>query len=189
MAPTSLLHPFARPTTEDFITIVRGDGAAVFDQHGNRYVDGLASLWCCNAGHANPRSSTPSPPSSAHSTPTTCSTSSPTNPPKPSPSPSPPPPLSPIPSNRDHLPSRVRTLLDRGFITAARGVGAIWAVDVAAGLDLQTVRAKLLACGVIARPIGAATVASCPPLVITADDLDRCTTSLEAAIRSANGHA
>ena len=51
MGPTPLLHPFARPVADRFITIVRGEGAAVFDDDGNRYVDGLASLWYCNAGH------------------------------------------------------------------------------------------------------------------------------------------
>ncbi|HEX6416894.1 MAG TPA: aminotransferase class III-fold pyridoxal phosphate-dependent enzyme [Acidimicrobiales bacterium] len=54
MAPPSLLHPFARPTAERFVPIVRGEGAAVFDAGGRRYVDGLASLWYCNAGHGRP---------------------------------------------------------------------------------------------------------------------------------------
>jgi adenosylmethionine-8-amino-7-oxononanoate aminotransferase len=31
--------------------IARGDGAYVFDEHGNRYLDGLSGLFCCNAGH------------------------------------------------------------------------------------------------------------------------------------------
>jgi adenosylmethionine-8-amino-7-oxononanoate aminotransferase len=52
MAPTAFLHPFARPASDDFITIVRGEGAAVFDDTGRRYVDGMASLWYCNVGHA-----------------------------------------------------------------------------------------------------------------------------------------
>ena len=51
MAPSPFLHPFAKPAAEDFITIVRGEGAAVFDDDGRRYVDGLASLWYCNVGH------------------------------------------------------------------------------------------------------------------------------------------
>jgi putrescine aminotransferase len=54
MAPTALLHPFARPTAEEFITIVRGEGAAVFDSTGRRYVDAMASLWYCNVGHGRP---------------------------------------------------------------------------------------------------------------------------------------
>jgi putrescine---pyruvate transaminase len=48
------LHPFAKPAATDFITIVRGEGAAVFDDGGRRYVDALASLWYCNVGHARP---------------------------------------------------------------------------------------------------------------------------------------
>ena len=31
--------------------IVRGDGCYVFDQHGNRYLDGLSALYCVNIGH------------------------------------------------------------------------------------------------------------------------------------------
>lgn len=50
MIPT-LLHPFAVPTREDFITVVRGEGALVWDDHGTEYIDGLASLWYVNAGH------------------------------------------------------------------------------------------------------------------------------------------
>ena len=51
MALSPFLHPFAKPAATDFITIVRGEGAAVFDDAGRRYVDGLASLWYCNVGH------------------------------------------------------------------------------------------------------------------------------------------
>jgi adenosylmethionine-8-amino-7-oxononanoate aminotransferase len=49
----ALVHPFARPAmpAADVVTIVRGDGAAVWDNHGQRYVDALASLWYCQAGH------------------------------------------------------------------------------------------------------------------------------------------
>jgi adenosylmethionine-8-amino-7-oxononanoate aminotransferase len=31
--------------------IVKGDGCYVWDEHGNRYLDGLAALFCVNAGH------------------------------------------------------------------------------------------------------------------------------------------
>ena len=31
--------------------IVRGEGCYVWDEHGNRYLDGLAALFCVNAGH------------------------------------------------------------------------------------------------------------------------------------------
>lgn len=46
-----MLHPFARPAATDFLTLVRGEGAIVWDAAGKRYVDGLASLWYCNVGH------------------------------------------------------------------------------------------------------------------------------------------
>src|SRR3954468_5776904 len=31
--------------------IARGQGCHVFDIHGNRYLDGLSALFCCNIGH------------------------------------------------------------------------------------------------------------------------------------------
>src|SRR5262249_21661973 len=52
VTPSPFLHPFAKPAATRFLTIVSGEGAAVFDAEGNRYVDGLASLWYCNVGHA-----------------------------------------------------------------------------------------------------------------------------------------
>jgi putrescine---pyruvate transaminase len=47
------LHGFARPAAgpEAFLSIVRGDGATVWDDLGNAYIDALGSLWYCNAGH------------------------------------------------------------------------------------------------------------------------------------------
>jgi putrescine---pyruvate transaminase len=45
------LHPFCRPARDQFLTIVRGDGAVVWDDQGRELVDGMASLWCVNAGH------------------------------------------------------------------------------------------------------------------------------------------
>jgi len=31
--------------------LVRGEGSYVYDEHGNRYLDGLSALFCVNAGH------------------------------------------------------------------------------------------------------------------------------------------
>ena len=31
--------------------IVRGEGCYVYDEHENRYLDGLSALFCVNAGH------------------------------------------------------------------------------------------------------------------------------------------
>lgn len=52
-APTTFLHPFARPAArpQDFITIVRGEGAVIWDDTGRSYVDAMAGLWYCNAGY------------------------------------------------------------------------------------------------------------------------------------------
>ncbi len=54
--PGPLLHPFAKPAADasSFTTMVRGEGALVFDREGRRYVDAMASLWHCNVGHARP---------------------------------------------------------------------------------------------------------------------------------------
>jgi adenosylmethionine-8-amino-7-oxononanoate aminotransferase len=49
--PGAFLHPFAKPTREQFITIVRGDGALLWDADGNELVDAMASLWYCQVGH------------------------------------------------------------------------------------------------------------------------------------------
>ena len=50
-ALSAFLHPFCSTTRNDFITIVRGEGAIVEDSNGKQYVDGLASLWYMNIGH------------------------------------------------------------------------------------------------------------------------------------------
>jgi putrescine---pyruvate transaminase len=50
---TSLWHPFsdmARVRGNEFV-ISRGEGVWLWDEQGNRYLDGSASLWYCNVGH------------------------------------------------------------------------------------------------------------------------------------------
>ena len=47
----AFLHPFAPPTKQQFVDIVRGDGALLWDDDGNEYVDAMASLWYCAVGH------------------------------------------------------------------------------------------------------------------------------------------
>ena len=54
MAKTAFLHPFARPSADQFVNIVRGEGAVVWDDAGTRYVDAMASLWYCQVGHGRP---------------------------------------------------------------------------------------------------------------------------------------
>jgi putrescine---pyruvate transaminase len=50
-------HPMSHPNevaTRQPIRIVRGDGCFVFDDGGNRLVDGVAGLWNVNVGHNRP---------------------------------------------------------------------------------------------------------------------------------------
>ncbi len=49
--PSSFLHPFTPPRKEEFVSITRGEGAVVFDAEGNRYIDGMGSLWYGNIGY------------------------------------------------------------------------------------------------------------------------------------------
>ena len=51
---TSYWHPFAdmgAVVASDELSIVRGDGAYVFDADDRRYFDATAGLWYCNVGH------------------------------------------------------------------------------------------------------------------------------------------
>ncbi len=54
MTTPAFLHPFAPPRKSEFIRIVGGEGAVVWDDVGNRYIDGMASLWYMNVGHGHP---------------------------------------------------------------------------------------------------------------------------------------
>ncbi len=47
----AFLHPFAPPTKTSFVDIVRGEGSLLWDRSGREYVDAMASLWYCAAGH------------------------------------------------------------------------------------------------------------------------------------------
>ena len=41
----------ATATSAEIPIIVRGEGCYVYDEHGRRYLDGLAALFCVNSGH------------------------------------------------------------------------------------------------------------------------------------------
>ena len=49
--PGPFLHPFTPPRKEQFISIIGGRGAVVFDDQGNEYIDGMGSLWYANVGY------------------------------------------------------------------------------------------------------------------------------------------
>ena len=57
MASPAFLHPYAKPSkpAENFVTIVRGEGSTLWDKEGKSYLDGMASLWYCNAGYGQTR--------------------------------------------------------------------------------------------------------------------------------------
>lgn len=78
----------------------------------------------------------------------------------------------------ERLGGGLRRLVDEGALAEARGVAGIWAAGLHAGQDPVAVRDRMLDRGVIARPIGPATIAFCPPLVATEDQLDRCVGAL-----------
>jgi adenosylmethionine-8-amino-7-oxononanoate aminotransferase len=82
------------------------------------------------------------------------------------------------------LESVLRSTIDGDRIVGVRGDGAVWAAAFGDGIDGVAVRDRMLEHGVIARPIGPPTMAFCPPLVITDDDIDRCGEALSAAVAS-----
>jgi adenosylmethionine-8-amino-7-oxononanoate aminotransferase len=47
----AFLHPFAKPTRAEFVRLVRGEGAVVWDADGRPFIDAMASLWYCAIGH------------------------------------------------------------------------------------------------------------------------------------------
>jgi adenosylmethionine-8-amino-7-oxononanoate aminotransferase len=67
-------------------------------------------------------------------------------------------------------------------VTEVRGVAGIWAVDLPAGVEAIAVRDEMMVRGVIARPLGTTTIALCPPLVVTDDELTRILDALAGAI-------
>jgi adenosylmethionine-8-amino-7-oxononanoate aminotransferase len=50
---TAFWHPFANMgrVRDEHVTIVRGEGAVVWDAEGREYVDATGGLWFCNVGH------------------------------------------------------------------------------------------------------------------------------------------
>ena len=75
------------------------------------------------------------------------------------------------------------SLVADGLATELRGDGAVWALGLDDRHDAGTVRDQLLDRGVIARGIGPATLAFCPPLVIEDTDIDRCVDAVHDTLR------
>lgn len=83
----------------------------------------------------------------------------------------------------------LRALQTDGLVDAVRGVGAIWAVDVdpdpsgpARGRSVMELATALQGRGVIVRPIAPSTLAMCPPLVMTDDEVDVVLDALAAEL-------
>lgn len=87
-----------------------------------------------------------------------------------------------VPVIAERLGGGLSALAASGAVVEARGVGGIWSVELPANLAASAVRNEMLGRGVIARPIGASTVAFCPPLVITDAQLDQCVAALTESI-------
>ena len=54
----SLIHPFtdlAHHVEEGPMVLTRGDRVYVLDEHGQRYLEGMAGLWCANLGFSEDR--------------------------------------------------------------------------------------------------------------------------------------
>ena len=52
------LHAYTQPRQlerEGPLVITRGDGVYVIDEHGQRYLEGMAGLWCAALGFSEPR--------------------------------------------------------------------------------------------------------------------------------------
>jgi adenosylmethionine-8-amino-7-oxononanoate aminotransferase len=80
-------------------------------------------------------------------------------------------------------------LVDGEHVTEVRGTMGIWAIGLAPHLDAPAVRDAMLDFGVIARPVGSATLAYCPPLVITDDQMERCVDGTRRAIDAVVGRS
>jgi 4-aminobutyrate--pyruvate transaminase len=54
----SVIHPFtdlAHHVEEGPMVLTRGEGVYVLDEHGHRYLEGMAGLWCANLGFSEER--------------------------------------------------------------------------------------------------------------------------------------
>lgn len=76
----------------------------------------------------------------------------------------------------------LQSLREDGLVADVRGLAALWAVGLPEGVDPVAVRDRMLAAGVIVRPIAPSTLAICPPLVIEPEDLAAIPAALRAAL-------
>jgi 4-aminobutyrate---pyruvate transaminase len=56
--PKVLLHPYTNALANErdgALVMTRGDGVYVYDEDGNRYIEGMGGLWCVSLGFGNER--------------------------------------------------------------------------------------------------------------------------------------
>lgn len=80
------------------------------------------------------------------------------------------------------LEPRLSALVDGERVVDVRGRAGIWAVECGGAIDAVAMRDQMLDDGVIVRPLGANTIALCPPLVITDPQLEQIVDSLTRAL-------
>ena len=88
-----------------------------------------------------------------------------------------------VPKIAERLGGGFTSLAADGLLAEARGAGAVWAAGLQEHHDAPTLRNALLERGVIARPIGTNTLAYCPPLVITDEQVDTLVDTLADVLR------
>ena len=52
---SSVLHPFTSLGTHEPMVFTHGEGAWVYDEHGNRLLEGIAGLWSASLGFSEQR--------------------------------------------------------------------------------------------------------------------------------------
>jgi putrescine aminotransferase len=87
----------------------------------------------------------------------------------------------------EHLGRGLSGLVDGELVVEARGTMGIWALGLGPELNAVALRDALLDFGVIARPVGNAALAFCPPLVITDEQLERCVDGTRKAVTAVTG--
>ena len=50
---STIIYPTTNFKATETLTIERGEGAYVYDDKGNRYIEGMAGLWCTSLGYGN----------------------------------------------------------------------------------------------------------------------------------------
>ena len=50
---STIIYPTTNFKATETLTIERGEGAYVYDDKGNKYIEGMAGLWCTSLGYGN----------------------------------------------------------------------------------------------------------------------------------------